>query len=299
MSIFKNFTLLVTGIVIIGGAIGAVLPAKAVIISTSSGAVGDVNISTGVFTPLISNGTPFADIALDSNGNLYGTRLGNPSELYRIDRTTGSATKVGPTSPTDPNGGFFINALGFDNNDRLYGTGRPVSPVSDPNDISNLNSFYQIDTTTGFASFVKSNPSFSSAGDLAFDPVTNKFFATSVIPTNSTLFSIDPSTGTATQLGNIGVDNVYGLAIENGTLYGYTSGGSQLTLNSSGGIISSRNVTGITGNITGAASSLVRVSTTSVPEPSSAIGTLLGFVGVSIFLKRKLKKVERLSFSSK
>ena len=302
MSIFKNFTSVVTGIMVIGGSIGTVLPARAVIISTISsetvGSVGDVNVSTGVYTPFIINGTPaFADIALDSSGNLFGTRFGNPSELYRINRTTGTSTKVGPTSPNDPNGGFFINGLGFDKNNQLYGTGRAVSPVSAPNNISNLNSFYKIDTTTGFATLVSNNSSFSSAGDIAFDPVTNKFFATSVTPANSTLFSIDPSTGTATQLGNIGFANVYGLAIENGTLYGYTSGGTQLTLNSFGGVISSRSITGLTGDISGAASSITTV--TAVPEPSSVIGTLLGFFGVSIMLKRRSRKAELNAVSSK
>ncbi len=103
MSIFKNFTSVVTGIIVIGGSIVTVLPARAVIISTLSssgtvGSVGDVNVSNGVYTPFVINGTPaFADIALDSNGNLFGTRFGNPSELYKIDRITGTSTIVGPT----------------------------------------------------------------------------------------------------------------------------------------------------------------------------------------------------------
>ena len=272
----KSFQLLSTATCLtFAGAIVESLPAQAAIISTSSGQVQNVDVATGATSAYSSSNVVFGDIALSDTNNLFGVSF-PASELYSIAPGAGGATLIGSL-------GAFVNGLGFDNTNTLYGTGGA--------------GFYRINTTTGAASQIGANiTNFSSAGDLAFSNATGKFFALSVNPTNTTLFSI-ATDGTAAQIGSVGFSDVYGLAFENGSLYGYTATGQQLTINPSSGVGTfSLNVAGTTAanpsstvNIFGSASpNSASGASTAVPEPFTIVGTLIGG-GAALRMRKKLK----------
>lgn len=252
--------------VVLGTSGRAVATGATSFLNTSSGQVGTIDTSTGVFTPL-ANGPTFRDIALTETNQLFGITF---TQLYEIDTNANNFSLIGNLNSAS------LNGLGFDNNGNLYGTGS--------------NGFYQIDTSTGMASLVSNLSGFLSAGDIVFNPDTNEFLGTSRIPNSGTLFSIALD-GTTTEIGNIGFSNVWGLFFENGDLFGYTADGQQILLDlATGAGTLDNNVTGISGNIFGAAS-LPSTSPTKTPEPTSTLGLLaMGAMGGVFWLKRKGQK---------
>jgi hypothetical protein len=269
----KSFQLLSTATCLtFAGAIVESLPARAAIISTSSGQVQNVDVATGATSAYSNSNVVFGDIALSDTNNLFGVSFPT-SELYSIAPGPGGATLIGSL-------GAFVNGLGFDDTNTLYGTGSA--------------GFYRINTTTGSASQIGANiPDFRSSGDIAFSNATGKFFALSVNPTDTTLFSI-ATDGTAAPIGSVGFGSVFGLAFENGSLYGYTANGQQLTIDPLSGLGTlSLNVAGTTAanasstvNIFGSASS--NSASTTVPEPFTIVGTLIGG-GAALRMRKKLK----------
>ncbi|MEQ9550485.1 MAG: PEP-CTERM sorting domain-containing protein [Coleofasciculus sp. G3-WIS-01] len=151
--------------------------------------------------------------------------------------------------------------------------------------------FYTIDTSSGNASLVARISGFSSSGDLVFNPDNNQFLATSRSGSTDTLLSIALD-GTATQIGNIGFVDVFGLFFEDGTLFGYTANRQQITINTNTGAGTfNQNVTGSSGQIFGAASLPSTGPSTSVPEPTSILSLLaVGVVGTASTLKRRQKQ---------
>ena len=158
--------------------------------STDSGQVGSVG-SAGNFVK-IANSPRFDDIALSSDNRLFGI---TDSKLYSVDPVSGSSSPIGNLGAS-----VDILGLGFSPSNVLYGTGG-----------SNL---YTINQTTGAASLVANlGSNFDASGDLIFDPVSNRFLATSVGNSNDSLFSVS-LTGQATKIGNIGFNNVFGLSFQ-------------------------------------------------------------------------------------
>jgi hypothetical protein len=254
---------------------GAFAPAQAVsfLNTLSPGTIGSIDSATGVFTPVITNGPDLlTDIALSGSGQLFGTTFSN--QLYTFNTTTNSSTLVGGL-------GTFINGLGFATNGNLYGTGG--------NSDTGGSGFYQINTTTGAATQVGVNiANFSSAGDIAFNPSTNQFLATSSSPSDSTLFSIALN-GSASPIGNIGFGNVFGLSFEGSQLFGYTRDGDQIKISLADGAGTfDRKIARTTLAIGGAASSISTVPVAAVPEPFTIIGTLIGGTA-ALRLRKKLK----------
>jgi len=148
--------------------------------STDIGQVGSVD-SAGNFVK-IANSPNFNDIALSSDNRLFGI---TDSQLYSVDPVSGSSSPIG-------NLGASVGILGleFSPSNVLYGAGG-----------SNL---YTINQTTGAASLVANlGSNFDASGDLLFDPVSNRFLATSVGNSDDSLFSVS-LTGQATKIGNIG-----------------------------------------------------------------------------------------------
>ncbi len=232
-------------------------------ISTSFGQVGTVDQATGAFTQ-VASGPAFTDIALSNTGNLFGITF---SRLFSINQSSGTSSLIG-------NLGATLNGLGFSTSNDLYGTGG--------------SGFYKVNTTTGAASLVADIPDFSSTGDIVFDPVNNRFLATSggIFESNS-LFSIALN-GVASKIGDIGFTSVNGLFFDNGTLFGYTSDRRQLTIDlATGAGTFNKNVTGVTGQIFGSAS-LPSTGPKSVPEPATVLGLLgVGALGFGSQMKRK------------
>lgn len=225
-------------------------------LSTSDGKVGTIDTLTGSFTPVFTNGVDWGDIGFSNTNELFGNSVsvnGDPNRLYRVNLDSNTLTLIGNLSAQN------VVGLDFDTaNNQLYGT-------------SFGGEFYTFNTSTGAATLIANIPNFSAAGDIVFDPGTNAFFAISATPTNSTLFSIAPN-GTASQVGNIGFNNVFGLIEQGSTLYGFTVDGKELTIDKTTGLGTfDRNVTGLTGTIVGASS-----EATAVPEPGSVLGVVAG-----------------------
>lgn len=130
-------------------------------LNTSTGQVGTVDTSTGIFTSFSAGRVTFGDIAISSNNDLFGTDLFPDYGLYSINQSTGSSSSIGSDDG-------FINALGFTSNNVLYGAG--------------YSQFYTVDTSSGARSVVANIPGFSSSGDIVFDSANNRFFATSSSP---------------------------------------------------------------------------------------------------------------------
>lgn len=112
--------------------------------STNYNSLYKVDVGTGLFTLIGPTGAPlfFMDLAIDRDGKMYGVTCplspsGGPlSTLYRIDLTTGAATKV-----VDLVGSTSIMGLSFDREtNKLYAT-----------DFYSINSaVYLVDIKTGF-----------------------------------------------------------------------------------------------------------------------------------------------------
>lgn len=260
MTIMRKLSMAVVGAAFV--ALGTVGSAQAgTFISTSSGQVGTVDPSTGAFTQLGSLGPAFFDIALSNDNNLFGND--SSGTFFSINPVSGSSSLIGI--------GAFVNGLGFSISNVLYGTGG--------------SGFYTIDTTTGGASLVASIAGFNSSGDIAFDPVNNRFLATS---SGDSLWSIALN-GVGTKIGEIGFGGVYGLIFDQGTLFGYTSDRKQIVIDPATGVGTfNKNVTGVNGAIYGTASLPSTGPINSVPEPGTVFGLLaFGAMGVGSMLKRK------------
>ncbi|MEM1280639.1 MAG: PEP-CTERM sorting domain-containing protein, partial [Cyanobacteria bacterium P01_H01_bin.152] len=87
------------------------------------------------------------------------------------------------------------------------------------------------------------------------------------------------------RIGNIEFTNVYGLTYQDSTLFGYTSSGNILTIDTTTGLVmNAADVTGLGSQIFGAAPTVVE----SVPEPTSLLGLLAaGTLVTGSAVKRK------------
>jgi len=244
-------------------------------LGTSDGQIGSVDLATGVFTPIVDTGlgSTLGDIAVSNSGVMFANSLsssGGNNFLYRVDLNSKATTAVGDENANN------LAGLAFDTDtNKLYGSSFAQTP--------NPGAFFSVNASTGPATFIASIPGFSAAGDIAYNPSTQTFFATSTSPDNSTLFSIALD-GTASEIGNIGYENVFGLILDGGTLYGFTRDGQQLTLNTSTGLGTLQNsVTGL-----GEGIRILGASPTAVPEPLTILGYMTA-MALGGGLKRKLK----------
>jgi hypothetical protein len=120
-----------------------------------------VDVRTGAFTRIGSTGAPqlFMDLTFDRNGHMLGvTTTVNPSAvpaiLYRIDPTTGKATKR-----FNLVGSNYVMGLAFGRDGRLYATD------NFPN-----SGLYLIDTKTGFETAIAALPFGFSSGLELMEP---------------------------------------------------------------------------------------------------------------------------------
>ena len=205
------------------------------LVSTSSGQIGSINNLSGEFTSL-ATGAVLSDIASSQTGQVFGiSSFSNNGELYSVNLETGSFQSIGNLGVSG------IDSLAFDPDGVLYG--------------ASGSDFYTIDTVTGVASQVADlGDPFTSSGDLVFDREQNLFWATSNTPDADTLFSITLD-GIATEVGNIGFDEVYGISIDlQGNLIGYTSDRQQLAIDrETGAGTVQQSVTGLSSSIFGSA----------------------------------------------
>ena len=202
------------------------------LLSTSTSEIGTIDPTTGVFSPLANASISYNDIAFAPNGDLFGVSF---NSLYKVDPATGNSSWIGSLG-TSTN----LKSLAFTSSGNLYAAGN--------------SEFYSINTNTGAASLVANISGFKSSGDLLYDDASGRFLATSdaPYPIKDSLYSIGLS-GDATVIGDVGFNSVWGLAVANGTLYGYTSNRLQIIINPTTGVGKfDRVVTGTTSQIYGA-----------------------------------------------
>ncbi len=229
-------------------------------VGSSDGDFGSVDTETGVFSRVGNTGLSFFDIAILDDSTGYGVADGG--EFFSINLADASTTLLGHL-----NG--FVNGLGFDDSGNLFGTGG--------------DRLFEIDIDRAKANLVAEIDGFNSAGDIAYDG--DKFFLTSDFGPNNTLFSINADGSNASSIGNVGVDNVFGLTYQDNQLLGFTEGNQVIEIDQSTGagrqILS---LSGVTGDILGAAPAPAPAPVR-VPEPGMAFALVaLGIVG---FRKRK------------
>ncbi len=187
--------------------------------------VGTIGQS-GTYFSLASGGKlKLSDIAFAPNGQFYGigaaATAAGTDLLYRIDPSLDRSQQVQLVGEIRDTQGISlsssIQALEFADN-QLYGLGYAAEGAK----------LYQIDVNTNIATTVATLPqAFLIGGDLSYDAANQRFLATSLDATNTSsdaLWQIPlANPAGATKIGMTGFTDVYGLAIENGQLYGYTA----------------------------------------------------------------------------
>jgi len=232
-----------------------------------------IDPTTGATTFVGAMGVVMTDIAL-RNGAMYGVSFpaSGPDSLYSINPNTGAATLVGGT-------GVFLNALEFGADGTLYGAGGAPG-CGPPPHATTCNSFYKLDVGTGLATLIGTG-TYDSAGDLAF--VGSPLYLTSVLNASTDqLFTVNPTTGAGSLVGNIGFAQVFGLAYASGTLYGFNDVGNN--------VIRINTATGAgTSVATYSGFEILGATSVVVPEPRG-LGALAGLVAlVGVLVRRRVE----------
>jgi len=205
-------------------AIGLILPgtvcADNIDYAATGSQLGTIDLQTGVFTPIGALngilGSDTQDLARLPGGLLYGSNT--DSKLALIDPATLTTSLVGIC-------GNNIFGLAFRQDGTLFGCSGDA--------------LYQIDPNTGAASLVGLMGVSSGVYDMKFDGAGNLYFVGSPdLLELPTLYQLSTTTGQAVQIGQTGAVgySVWALDFENGTLFGFTSGGQIVSLNTTTGV---------------------------------------------------------------
>jgi hypothetical protein len=191
------------------------------------------------------------DIALDKDGNMYGTVETEGSdcsttggEIVKIDPTTAATTVLGTSSTVFPNSLSFVPAGTIDpTNEVLVGY--------------NGATYVRIDPTSGNVTTIGSlNPnstgsSWYSSGDIVSVIGGKTYLTATTDPTNAgltndSIIEVDPVTGKAlTVIGEVGFPKVWGLGFWGGTAYGFDEGGDLFSIDLTNGASTRIPLTGI------------------------------------------------------
>jgi hypothetical protein len=158
--------------------------------------IATVDKTTGHATPAPSPiGAPMITLEVAADGTLYGIGYSD-QRLYRIDKSTGVGTPVGPAT-----GISTAMDTAFDCDGNLWATAN--------------GQMWTVDTTTGLAT---AKPAISGVAGgaamvmgLMFDSSCHMLATTYVNP--GSLYSIDPATGVATLIGTTGLNRPHGGSI--------------------------------------------------------------------------------------
>lgn len=231
-----------------------VLPASGEIIyaSLGNGDIVAVNAEQGPSTVLAHTHKVWFDIAFAPDGRLYGS---DGNQLFLIDAVSGNSSLVGGF-------GTFINGLTFVE-ETLYASG----------DIW----LYAINLSTGEAMRMGTT-NYGSSGDLQW--FQGALYMTAFTPWNDQLVRLDPASGRADLVGDIGFRSVYGLAASPTQLFGVTQKGDLLALDIHTG--AGKRLAGIGGVVYGASS-----QPAGVPEPSALLLLGTGLSAIGLRLRRR------------
>ncbi|WP_373541345.1 hypothetical protein [Chamaesiphon sp.] len=218
---------------------------------TSGAQVGTVN-SAGKYFPLVKTTYGPDDIALASNGLLYGVTpsfgTSTPDRIYVTNLATGNTFSSSIIKDTAGNNlRQSLNSLALANtDDKLYAIGTSATGAG---------SLYQIDTSSFVATSLGSLPTgLSNAGDLVYDAANNRFLAvTPDTGVSDALWSIplaNPSG--ATKIGQLGFKGITGLSLEGIELFGFVSNTSKYSINTTNGVGTLKQTISGVGSVTGA-----------------------------------------------
>ena len=178
-------------------------------VSDSAGNIGRLDTDSRQVSDVIATGTVFTDIALNDDGELYGSTF---DALYKIDPNTGSTEKIGHFCQSG------INGLGFTNTGDLYAS-------------SFQGGVFSVNQETGLATIIPGTEGFKSGGDIAFDEGNNRFFG---VNSHGEVYSIGLD-GSLDLIGDTHFERVWGLYMEDGNLYAQTDGKQQLLIDQNNG----------------------------------------------------------------
>jgi hypothetical protein len=166
------------------------------------GLLRELNPATGATVNSINIGSipgpaGEGDITFRGDGIGFLTTQLAGGRLFSVDITVPSSTLLGPTT--------FIDGLAFNAAGVLYGLSNGGGALYTVNQTTGATTLVGNTGITGFPA--------NTSGGLAFDASGNLYAALSAFPPGpSTLYRIDPATGVATMVGNIGFNGVSGLA---------------------------------------------------------------------------------------
>ncbi len=158
---------------------------------TSPSSIEFFDACTGDLTAIGPHGTSgIGGIGFGPGGRLFG--IGSNDRLWEFDLTTGAATSVGSLGIDIGNSGLAWDCT----HSKMYGADGSGDRI------------FEIDLSTGQASNIRSTSvPFSSVG-LEYDHRSGLLYAS----TGTALYTVEPSTGSTTYVGNLDASNVDDLA---------------------------------------------------------------------------------------
>jgi hypothetical protein len=164
-------------------------------ITDAAGHLATVTMGTYTVHVIGSEGVILTDIGFNpKDSQLYGVSF---SAFYRVNKTTGKATLIGPLGIND------ANALVFDGQGVAYTAGVDTSEL------------YTINMTTGRVTGVGSMKPFKSAGDLTFyngGLVVSGYYQSSLTDTTpDTLVLVNPSNAKVLAYSELDIANLFGI----------------------------------------------------------------------------------------
>lgn len=156
------------------------------------------------------------DIAIDKDENMVGISFGN---VYAVDKETAECTFLAAL-PAEFVGLSFLPGKGLESDDEIL-----VGAAID-------GSLVEIDPTTGANTPTGDyGGGYETSGDLVFVAGAGTFATVQGgVGTGDTLVAIDPASGVATPVGATGFAGIWGAGFWDGKVFGFTSGGTFLTI---------------------------------------------------------------------
>lgn len=194
------------------------------------------------------------DIAFGPDGKLYGS---DSHDLYLIDPVSGHLNLIGSF-------GTFINGMTFVGN-TLFGAGDTA--------------LYTIALSSGQAQWVGST-GYATSGDLQW--FQGSLYMTAYAVPSDQLVRVNPASGVAVLVGDIGFPWVYGLAATSTQLLGLNSNGDVVAIDVHTG--AGTRLGSVGASVYGASSKWIEPAPKAIPEPSALLllGTGLSAIGVSL-----------------
>jgi PEP-CTERM motif len=241
-------------------------PSGPLYIDDANGNIGTVNLSNDAVTVLGNSGQDLTDIAFTANGNLYGTTF---TGLYSINKTTGAATSAGS-----------YGAAGDSDMNSLVGAGSGLYAAS-----AGDTKLYAVDVSPFAVTALSGSTSGNSAGDLAFTATAGALYET-LSNGNLDKITIAGSTISSTVIGNMGLDDVFGLATgDNGVTYA-VAGTEIYSIDLSTAALTP--LLDYSGHGLGSANGTAFITEgsipiTTAPEPGSTVLIGVGLVGLALY----------------